>query len=187
MTLESVLNEIHAKGQQEISRIIQDGQREAEQILAEAKAKLKELEGSKKKELSEKAKQLRVQELSIAELEAKKNTLNMQKELLEGLRTRVLTQLKDLPEAKNQNYLTTLINRAKIEFSVGKIYCSSKDESFVKTNSPFEFGGVIDCAGGVLVENEDGSVNLDFRFENILDEAWKDVMKDVSKLLFKKS
>lgn len=185
MTLDNVLNEIHAKGQQDVSKIIQEGQREAEKLLAEAKTKLKNMEDTKQKETNEKIKQLKIQELSIAELDAKKFILNMQKDMLERLRNHVLTKLSELTDEKNQQYLKTLIDRSKKEFDKGKIYCNAKDEGFVKKNSPFEFGGKIDCVGGVLVENEEGSINMDFRYENILDEAWKDVMKDVSKLLFK--
>jgi V/A-type H+-transporting ATPase subunit E len=187
MTLENVLNEIHNKGQQDISRIIQEGQQEAEKILGEAKSKLKILEETNQKDTKDKIKQLKVQELSIAELDAKKNILNMQKELLEKLRQKTLAKLKELPQEKNQEYLTKLISRAKIEFPKGKVYCNANDQKFVKAKSKFTFGGTIDCIGGILVENEDGSINMDFRYENILDEAWKDVMKDVSKLLFKTS
>jgi V/A-type H+-transporting ATPase subunit E len=185
MSLESVLDEIHKKGHQEVAQIISAGQREADSIIAEAKTKLKSIEEAKHKVTADKIKQLRIQELSIAELDAKKNILNMQKELLERLRSQTLTKLQELPDDKNQQYLKKLIERAKTEFPSGKIYCNAKDESFVKSNSPFQFGGTIDCSGGVLVENDDGSINMDFRFENILDEAWKDVMKEVSKLLFK--
>ncbi|UCH88539.1 MAG: hypothetical protein JSV49_09810 [Thermoplasmata archaeon] len=185
MSLDNVLNEIHMKGQQEVTKVIQEGQREAEKIKTEAQTKLKELEDSKQKETADKIKQLRVQELSIAELDAKKNVLNMQKELLEELRKQILTKLQELPADKNQEYLKVLIDRVQNEFTTGKIYCNSNDEAFVKSNSKFQFGGTIDCIGGVLVENDDGSINMDFTFENILDEAWKDVMKDLSKLLFK--
>jgi V/A-type H+-transporting ATPase subunit E len=185
MSLESVLDEIQKKGHREMAQIIAAGQREADSILAEAKTKLNSMEDDKHKETVDKIKQLRIQELSIAELDAKKNILNMQKELLERLREQTLAKLQELPDDKNQQYLKKLIDRAKIEFPSGKIYCNEKDKLFVRANSPFKFGGTIECSGGVLVENDDGSINMDFRFENILDEAWKDVMKEVSRLLFK--
>lgn len=185
MTLENVLSEIQTKGQQDVSAIIQEGKSEAGRILAEAKEKLKSIEEAKKKETDNKIRQLRIQELSIAELDAKKNILNMQKEMLERLREQVLNKLKDLPEDKNQQYIKTLIERAKTEFPSGKIYCNAKDEKFVKVNSPFKFGRTMDCIGGILVESDDGSINMDFTYENILDEAWKDAMRDISRVLFK--
>ena len=184
MSLENLLSEIHSTGQQDVANIVSEGNQEAEQILAEAKAKLKELEDAKKQITDGKIKQLRIQELSIAELDAKKNILNMQKELLEKLREQILEQLRNLADDKNKQYLAKLITRSKNEFASGKVYCNARDEKYVKANAPFIFGGAIDCIGGILVENDDGSINMDFRYENILDDAWKDVMKDVSKVLF---
>lgn len=184
MSLENVLNEIHSQGQKEIANIFAEGKQEAERIMAEAKEKLKKIEAAKKKETDDKIKQLRIQELSIAELDAKKNVLNMQKGLLDKLRKEVLQKLKEMPADKNQQFLAKLIERSKIEFESGKVYCNSNDERYVKANAPFTFGGTINCIGGILVENDDGSINMDFRYESILDDIWKDVMKDVSKVLF---
>jgi V/A-type H+-transporting ATPase subunit E len=42
----------------------------------------------------------------------------------------------------------------------------------------------IDMSPGLILENEDGSVRLDYRFKTILDSIWNREMKTISNMLF---
>ena len=47
-----------------------------------------------------------------------------------------------------------------------------------------EFGGTIDCLGGVFITSGDGSINLDYTFDSILEDVWSASMKQISDILF---
>ena len=38
--------------------------------------------------------------------------------------------------------------------------------------------------GGFVLESKDGSVVLDYRFDSLLEDAWKSCMASVNKVLF---
>ena len=51
-------------------------------------------------------------------------------------------------------------------------------------NSGYQYGGNIKCIGGIVVTSVDGSVNLDYTFDSILEDVWTSSMKPVSDILF---
>ncbi|RQD81652.1 V-type ATP synthase subunit E, partial [Methanosalsum natronophilum] len=42
----------------------------------------------------------------------------------------------------------------------------------------------IDCVGGVIIEDEDGKVRLDYTYESILKEVNERSLKEISDILF---
>jgi V/A-type H+-transporting ATPase subunit E len=46
------------------------------------------------------------------------------------------------------------------------------------------FGGTIECVGGVVIESADGSRRIDLRFETILADIWRDSIKEVAEVLW---
>jgi vacuolar-type H+-ATPase subunit E/Vma4 len=54
-----------------------------------------------------------------------------------------------------------------------------------KSAGQFKIGDDIDGLGGFVLESEDGSVMMDYRFEGRLREAWDSSLGEVSRILFR--
>ena len=57
------------------------------------------------------------------------------------------------------------------------------DRKYLSTSN-FEMGKDISGLGGFVLESKDGSVVLDYRFDSLLEVAWKSSMASVNKVLF---
>ena len=97
MGLQKVLEDIVKKGKQEASAIIREGNREKSPIIQEANKTVSELAEKKDLEVLEEIQQIRLRELSVAELESKKIILNAQNEILHRVYKRMLEKLEELP------------------------------------------------------------------------------------------
>ena len=52
------------------------------------------------------------------------------------------------------------------------------------SKSGFKMGEDIDGLGGFVLESKDGSTMLDFRFDMMLEEAWKNTLGEINGILF---
>jgi vacuolar-type H+-ATPase subunit E/Vma4 len=51
-------------------------------------------------------------------------------------------------------------------------------------NGSFAIGDDVEGLGGFVLESKDGSIVLDYRFDNRLEDAWKNNLGSVNKMLF---
>ena len=181
MGLEIVLNDITEGAKADVRRINEEANTAADSILNEARQASKEALGSRLAEVEEKLEQQRQQVLSSANLEVKRIVLNKRKALLDQVFVHALEQIKELPADKNEAYLKALIKANEAEGS--KIYSNKKSEKIVKKISSLEYGGSIDCIGGIVIENEDGTVRLDYTYELLLKIAYDRSLKAISDIL----
>ena len=175
-------------------RVIAKGEEEAERILAEAKARCDE-ELAKAKEGAEailkKAKEtgkrdalrLESQETSSMEIEAKKMKLVAKKEVLDSVLKASLKRLGDLSQEKRVAILGKLLVMARGEIPKGRAYCRPEDQAQVSA-AGYTHAGQLSSIGGVIIENEDGSVRLDLRFETLLQQIWGRRTKEIAAALF---
>lgn len=184
MSLERVTSEILGKCKKDAEELLLQGEKEAKLIVEEARKKADEFMLCKEKECTDAIKRLRQRELSSAELESKKLLLNAEKEVLDSVYSEYLKILSNLPNDRNERFLKRLIERASL-FPKGKIYSNTRDAEFVKKNSYYVFGGNIECIGGIVTENEDGSKRIDYRYESLMNEFWNKHLKDVAGIVFK--
>ncbi|MCX6664900.1 MAG: V-type ATP synthase subunit E family protein [Euryarchaeota archaeon] len=183
MGLENVIKQIEHEGLIEQQRIEQEAKKDAEEILQTVKKKLKDRSTQKESELKGVVEKLRLQETSIAELQAKKIRLNAEKEILEQSYEKCLDALRSLPHKK---ILSALIKKAKVEMPEAVfIYANTRDEAVVRSLSNISFGGIIDCVGGVIVENKDHSVKGDYRYETLAVQVWNKSLKEIAQTLFR--
>ncbi|MFU8767560.1 MAG: V-type ATP synthase subunit E family protein, partial [Candidatus Methanoperedens sp.] len=83
---------------------------------------------------------------------------------------------------KNEELLKAIIE--KNEAGNSKVYSRSEDKAVVNKLTKLKYAGEIDCIGGVVIENEDGRVYLDFKYDTILKETSEQSLKQVSDILF---
>jgi V/A-type H+-transporting ATPase subunit E len=185
--LESVINEIYKKGDQEVQRIKEEAEKEAEKIIAEAKGEADEILRRAKDEAEKEAERLRRQEISSVKLEMKRQMLNKQKEILEAVFEALKQRIQDMDLETKRKITTALLkNNANAGMVV---YSNKKDEDMVKSiiqelQIDVKYGGNLECLGGVVLESEDGEVRLNLTFDELLNQLYEQKMSEVAKILF---
>ncbi len=182
MGLETIVSDIRAKAEARAKEIDEEARREVDKILAEAESEAKKIKASREELAKKEIQRLRQQELSSANLEVKRMILNSKKEILDKVYQKTLEDIKNLPDKKNKDILQSLI---KLHSGEGaRIYSNARDEAFVKKASKLTYMGNIDCIGGIVIENEDGSVYLDYTYDTLIKDINEKSLKKISGILF---
>ncbi len=182
MGLEAIIEEIRAKGSAEADRIGNETELEFSKIIADAESQAAKLKAAKEEAVRKEIERLRQQELSSANLEVKKALLNARKEVLDEVYEATKAEIAKLPAAKNQKLLKAVIE--KNENNNARIYSRAKDKAAVKKLTKLEHAGEIDCIGGVVIENAEGTEVFDFKYDTILKNVSEQSLKQVSDILF---
>ena len=180
--LEVVLQGILDQGQREAQAIVEAARKEREQVLGRARAEVAAVVAQREREAKEAVERRRVQDLARAELEAKRTVLNGQKELLDQVNRSALDTLRTL--ADREALLGALLAGHAADWRAGRVYCNEEDHNAVRRVVGAAYGGTIDCAGGVVIESNDGRRRIDLRFEVILQDVWDDAVKEVAQALW---
>ena len=183
MPLDRVLESIKIQTEKEVSRIIGDGRAQAEGILSRAESRATKLVKDRYKFSRKSIRKLRLKESSLTDLMLRKETLVSQREALLLVYEKVKASLAALPSERNEKLLLKMIERVRNELKTPIIYSNSRDAATVKAVAGVEFGGVIDCAGGIIAEEKDGVLRLNLTYDSILDDVWKKCQKDVADIL----
>lgn len=182
MGLETVVNDIMDAAQAEVSQMDSEADAEASLILEEARQNAKRIMGERLAKAEDDIKKIRQQELSSANLEVKRTLLNARKELLDKVYVQSVDAISNLSPEKNEEILKVLIS--KYEANGAKIYSNTGSERIVKKLSSLKYAGNIDCIGGIIIENEDGTVKLDYTYDVILKSVNEQLLKKTSDTLF---
>lgn len=185
MALASVTQEINAAAAAKAQAIKAEADAEVARILADADAKIAEMKDKEDKKLKEAVERLNRQELSSAELESKKIVLAKKKEILEDAFETTLSGLVNAPsDVKLAQY------KAMVK-AVSEIIPSPKARMSVNDEFTAEDLGVISVekdskiVAGLILQSEDGQVEVDMQFSTLLQTIWDSEIKAVSDILFR--
>lgn len=186
MALDNVIQAILEDGRKEAERIVAEGRQEAEKNLTKTRKEAQEFVAEKGKEADRLAQRMKTQESARAEIESKKVVLKAQKEFLDEVYG---TALKKLGEKWSTKLIESTLKGKASEVKGGMVYSNERDKGTVQAlvgSYGGKFGGVIDCHGGVVIENSDGSVRTDYRLETFLKDIWDDSIIEVTSVLWGK-
>ncbi len=183
MGLDAIVEEIKSKGRAEADRISQETDKEVSRILADAESQAARIRATRQDAAKKEIERLRLQELSSANLEVKRAMLNARKELLDEVNEKAKDGISKLPADKNLQVLKSIIEKNQANNS--RISSNKKDEPAVRKLTKLTYSGEINCIGGVIIENENGTEYLDFRYETILKKVSERSLKQVSEILFR--
>lgn len=183
MGLEKVIEQIEKDGEEKIRNLLQDAEKQAGQILQKMQNELEEKRIQKKQETEKQITTLQTQEKSAVEIEAKKIRLNAEKDILAAAYQQCLISLQTLPHEMILSALIRTIQQEMPEAAV--IYSNKRDETMVQSLSTLQYGGVIECLGGVVAENKDKTLTMDFRYETIAAAVWDHSLKEIAQNLFR--
>ena len=141
----------------------------------------KKMLGDSLAQAEEDLKKLHQQVISSANLEVKRIRLNKRKELLDQVYNNIYKSIKSMPASKAEKLLSVLIEKYKADGV--RIYSNKNSEAIVKKLSSLSYAGNIDSIGGVVQENKDGTVRLDFTYDSILKNVYERSLKQISDIL----
>ena len=183
MGLDKLIDKIQNDASDEIRSIESEAKKQADIILETANRESKELSEKKKNDTTKQINNMLIQEMSSAELEAKKLYLYAQREILE---TTYKECLEALDSIQHNKALISIISKAKKEMPEAVyVYSNKRDEQIVRTVSGLAYSGNVDCIGGIIVENSNKTLRLDYRYETIAALVWEKNIKEIAKILLR--
>jgi V/A-type H+-transporting ATPase subunit E len=192
MGIEVVLEEIREKGRKEVEETRRDTQRQVEEIISKGQGRVKELEQGMEDELAKQVSHILNQEISAANLGAKRLLLTVQKELFEQVKEKTLASILAKPESFQKGALERLLLQAGKEIREGSISASERQLPLVKeilARRP-ELAGLRPgepraIEGGIIAESRDGHLKIEYSYRSILEKVWTEKLKEVSDALFR--
>lgn len=191
MSLESVVEDIREQAHAEAEEIRQTAAEEAESIVAEAEAEAETILAEREREVEREAEQLREQQLSSANLEAKQLKLQARREALDTVREQVESRLAELPTDERRALTEVLLEAALEEFDADEelvLHGPAGDEDILAdlaaADDRLSVGEPVDRLGGVIVEGTTTRMRVDNSLDAVLDEVWDDSLRSISDALF---
>lgn len=180
MGLEELKQEIIANANKSANAVVSEAESEAERIAKQLDEKIEPY----KKNLDEDRKAaIKVIEKTInamADSESKRVILDKKKEIMESVFDSVKAALSRLDRRRREQHIENLLKKAKSEIEVSKVFCSSKDAKHVKDLKCES----IDILGGLIAENSDGTIRVDYSYETLLSDVKEHSMQETAKILF---
>ncbi len=178
MGLEDILKQVEETGRDRAAAIRKETTKEVESKMAEASSTAEEIVASIKSESNRKIEQLRQQEIPSAELEVKRNQLEIQKDLLMLAKKEVMSKLENLGSKDLKKIYSSLLKGAP---KGGKLLCRKEDKSVFKGITKLSQSGEISDLGFII---ESGDYRLDYRFSTLVEKEWQENLPMVSEALF---
>ena len=182
MGLENVVNDILEQAKTEVAAIEAEAQDEAAAMTDKAKNEAEKILADSKTEVEANIQRRLKQETSSAQLEIKRAALNAKKDVLDSVYQSAKEAISSLAPDKNTSMLKAILDEHGSDGT--SVYSNARDAKLVRELTDLTFMDEIDCIGGLIIENEDGSVRLDYTFDRILDDVSEQTLKPVSDILF---
>jgi|ETNmetMinimDraft_2_1059921.scaffolds.fasta_scaffold102593_1 V/A-type H+-transporting ATPase subunit E len=180
MGLEKVKDEILNNANREAEKLKESANEEVKKIMNSTEEKVLELNKKASDETKSIIQSLKNRENASTELDLKKLSLDSKKEMVELVFKEAKIKISKLSEAKRKEIIKRLFEKAKNEIEIKTVYCNKKDSKFFEG---FKVK-VEDILGGLIAENEDGSVRVDYNFDSLLQNLRENYLQDISKILF---
>ena len=129
MGLEEILKQVEETGKEKAAAIRKETVEEVEARMKEASKESENVVSQIKSETARRIEQLKQQEIPAAELEVKRNLLEMQKDLLSQTKTRVMEKLEGLSSKELEKIYSNLLTQVPKE---GKLFCRKKMKLYSK-------------------------------------------------------
>lgn len=183
MSLDTLADEITKQARAEAEAIIHNAKAEAKRIEDEAKseADLASLNASSRAE--KESQQISVEVVASARQANQKRALIAKKEELEATWHTAKEEVGSSNMEGRKKILDSLVKEAS-GMKKDMIMRPVKIDRGTLSKSEFKLGEDIDGLGGFVLESKDGSTMLDYRFDLMLEQAWKRSLGEINRILF---
>lgn len=180
MGLREVKDEILNSAKKESSKLLDEARKESQKIMGDARKTFKKKEESKEKETGKVIENLERMKIAQANSDAQKMILKKKKKVIDSLFSSVQNNLAKISENKKKEVMEKLIDKSKQEIEIDTVYCNKKDMKLLKEFNCQE----ADITGGIIVENKDKSIRIDYSFELLLSNIKENSLLEIAKILF---
>ena len=188
MALDKVAGQIVVQAQEKASTIILQGNEEANRIIAGAMGLAQQQTEKIGQDTRRILDEIRQSELSGSYLNAKKGVMQAKKQLLDEIFLQATRDITAIDKAKRAQIIRNLLNKASKELPDAKFfYANEEDKKLAGSPKNISFKGAIGCIGGVIVENEDQSIRINYLFEEIFEKIKEEEMHGIAKRVFGKN
>lgn len=184
MALDNVKTEISKSADEAVAAIKAEADAEIAKINAAADAEISAMNEKEEKRLKEAVERLGRQELSSAELESKKIVLAKKKEILARAFEETLASLESAPADKKLEQYKKMIQSSKNVIAKPKVYLAACDSFTAEELGASSVAVDSRMTGGVILESEDGTIQVDMQYKTILQTLWDRELKSLSDILF---
>jgi len=184
MALDKVVDEILERARRDADQLLQSAEKEKDSILQSADAKIESAKKEKDRQTEEALKRLRQQEISSAELDAKRVVLNAKKEVLDQVFEGVLKELGSMSEPDKVRLYNKMLANAVAVIPQPRVYCPKGEGRLTAKIAGVGSVQEVDMDPGLILESVDGMFRLDYRFKTMLGAVWEKELKNVSNILF---
>jgi V/A-type H+-transporting ATPase subunit E len=182
MGLEKVVEEVLSSGKRSREEILGEAEEDYRKVVSEAKDQVDEYRRKGSEENRTRIERRRAQDLQTAELEVRRLELAMRRDLLDLVQDGARDRLRQLDRSRNEAMLKALLMGK--EMPGAKVFSAAKDEALVRSLTRMQYGGHIDCLGGIVVESADGSIREDLTYDALLRERSEELLPIIAGILF---
>jgi len=184
MSLENVIKEINSVAESKSNQIIQQGQQEAKNTINKTNEKIQKSREKTITKTSEITASIERTEMASLKLLLKKQKLNAKKEIIDTLFSEAKKALVNLEDSEKEKILRKLLQKGKKEVHAEYFYSNSKDKTMISKISGLKFKDSIDCVGGFVLENKEGTIRSDQTFDLFLEKVKEKNISDISSKVF---
>jgi len=192
MSLDKLASEIESMAKAEAKVVSKEAKAEAKRIGDEAKDSVAEYRDAAITQAEKMSDRIAVESIAAARQRNQKRLLVARRAELDATWSEVMSQVGEADLKGREDILLSLIKTADVEsvddmvlrpVAVDREALTDLSENSGLSND-FQMGGDIDGLGGFVLESQDGSVLMDYRFEGRLRDAWEASLGEVNNKLF---
>ena len=180
MGLETVKEEILRNAKKQEENLLAEAREQAAKLIAQAERKSEAFREKSEAETKKMIEMMKRQDAASADLEAKKLALEAKKTAVSKVFDEAREKLKKFDPKKKDPLLNKLLEKAGKEIDIGIIYCNKADAKLFKSYKTEH----MDIIGGLIAENKDGTVRVDYSFGMMLESVRESQLLEISKILF---
>jgi len=181
MGLEELRGEILEKAEREAKAILDKADAEAAGIIRQAQQQVSEVQKQAKLESQKALENLERKELAKANFEVKKQVLGRKQAIIDDALEEARSMINSMDRTKRSNLFSKLLAKATVQMDIATVYINPKDKDLVKSYSWLS----ADIMGGLIVENRDKSMRIDYSFDTMLESAVSRNMSEIVKVIFR--
>ena len=192
MSLDKLASEIESMAKAEAKVVSKEAKAEAKRIGDEAKDSVAEYRDAAITQAEKMSDRIAVESIAAARQRNQKRLLVARRAELDATWSEVMSQVGKADLKGRENILESLMKMATAEsgddmilrpIAVDRKILTDFSETFGEYHD-FQIGEDIDGLGGFVLESQDGSVLMDYRFEGRLRDAWEASLGEVNNKLF---
>ena len=183
MSLDALSKEIITQAEARAKSILEGAKAEAKSIHDEAVGRAADTTAKVEAKATKDSEQISTELVAAAKQANQKRALVARREELDLTWDSVKNEVSSADLDGREDILRGLIEGVESHTKEMIMRPVEIDRKYLSTSN-FEMGKDIPGLGGFVLESKDGSVVLDYRFDSLLEDAWKSCMASVNKVLF---